>query len=104
MRPMQSVFRSGLTGTAEIVTGAAILYGVAASNTDAANTATLTVWDGAENLGDVLAVTQVPAASDHAAPLPLFGVRAERGLTIVTSAALDVVIYFLRPIRDDPDL
>lgn len=93
----------------QVITGAAgftayagygVLLGFAFTDTSAAAN-TLSVHDGADVNGPLLASHTVAASTSATLPMPVPGVRIERGLTIASTGPGAAVLYFVRHVRHD---
>lgn len=98
-RPAEAV--QVITGAAfTAYTGYGVLLGFSFLDASAAAN-TVTIRDGADGNAPVLAQHTVAASAAATLPMPVPGVRIERGLTISSVGAGAAVLYLARHVRHD---
>lgn len=80
--------------------GYGVLLGVSFADTSgAANT--ISLHDGASTAAPLIGQHTVAASTAELIPIPVPGIRLERGLTVVSTAAGQAVLYLVRHARHD---
>jgi hypothetical protein len=100
-RPAEAVAIT--TGTTAFVplTGYGVLLGLSWTDTDGTAANTITIRDGADSTGPILAAQTVAQSSAILVPIPVPGVRIMRGLYVTSTAAGEAVLYVLPAARHD---